>query len=69
MATTYRVRRQPCSHCGGKVVIVESSSSALGGLLRRKSPVLAQHADYEPGSGRPDAVDGGCRREQAEIGR
>jgi hypothetical protein len=69
MATTYRVRRQPCSHCGGKVVVVESTSSALGGLLRRRPAVLAQHADYEPGSTPADAVDGGCRRDPAEAER
>jgi hypothetical protein len=62
MATVYRVRRQPCSRCGGKVVEVDSRSSALGGLLRRTQPVLIQHADFEPGSDRADAVDGACRR-------
>jgi hypothetical protein len=62
MATVYRVRPQPCSRCGGKVVVVDSRSSALGGLLRRTEPVLVQHADYEPGSDRADGVDGACRR-------
>ncbi len=60
--TTVRVRRQPCLNCGEKVVIVESRRSALGGLLGGEPTVTIQHADFEPGPGRTDAVDSRCRR-------
>jgi hypothetical protein len=64
-ATNFSVRRQPCTRCGEKVVIVETNAAALGGLLRRAPSVRIEHADFEPG-GEPDRVDEACRRGGAD---
>jgi hypothetical protein len=44
------------------VVIVQSTASALGGLLRNKG-LRVQHADFQPTRETPfDRVDGNCTR-------
>lgn len=63
VATTFRVRPQPCSRCGGKVIVLEQRETGLGGLWRRGPHVVVRHADFEPGPGRTDQVDGACSRE------
>ena len=63
VATTFHVRPQPCTGCRGKIIIVESRQSGLGGLLRLKQQMAVQHADFEPGLGDTDRVDDQCRRE------
>ncbi len=68
MASTWSVRRQPCSGCGDKVVVVETKLTGFGGVWRRSEPMQVQHADFEPGPGRVDHVDGGCRRPRVGDG-
>ena len=63
VAWNMRVRPQPCSRCGEKVVIVESTSVGFGGLWRLSPRVQVQHADFEPAHGQVDQVDELCRRE------
>jgi hypothetical protein len=46
-------------------MFVETKLSGLGGLWRRVEPTLIQHADFAPGHGRVDHVDGDCRRPAA----
>lgn len=60
--TTYRVRKQPCAHCGRAVVIVETVETALGGLWRLAPITRVEHADFERSWGESDRVDGKCRR-------
>lgn len=60
--TTYRVRKQPCTHCGGAVVVVETQEAALGGLWRMPPITRVEHADFEPSWGESDRVDGKCKR-------
>jgi len=54
--SSWRVRSQPCTGCGGKVVVVEDRFSGLGGLLRLAGPQRIQHADFEPAVNRVDQV-------------
>jgi hypothetical protein len=65
MSTSFRVRPQPCTRCGEKIVIVESRVSSLGGLWRLAPRVAIQHADYEPVDGQADLIDNECRRESS----
>ena len=60
--SSWRVRSQPCTGCGGKVVVVEDRFSGLGGLLRFGGPERVQHADFEPAVNRVDQVDADCLR-------
>ena len=60
--SSWRVRSQPCSGCGGKVVVVQDRFSGLGGLVRFGSPERVQHADFEPAVNRVDQVDADCPR-------
>jgi len=60
--SSWRVRSQPCTGCGGKVVVVEDSFSGLGGLLRFPGLQRIQHADFEPAVNRVDQVDDDCSR-------
>ena len=60
--SSWRVRSQPCSGCGGKVVVVDDRFSGLGGLLRFAGPQRIQHADFEPAVNRVDQIDADCRR-------
>jgi hypothetical protein len=62
--STWRVRSQPCSGCGGTVVVVQTRLSGLGGLWRIVPPDRAQHADFEPVGQRVDQIDADCRRAQ-----
>lgn len=65
MRTAIRVRPQPCTRCGEKVVIVESQDASLGGLWRLRPRVAIQHADFEPDGRHPDLIDDRCRRDLA----
>jgi hypothetical protein len=68
VASTWTVRRQPCTGCGDKIVIVETKLSGFGGVWKRKDPIQVQHADFEPGAGRVDRIDADCRRPPVGVG-
>jgi hypothetical protein len=63
-ASSWRVRAQPCSGCGEKVVVVQVRLTGLGGLWRVVQPERIQHADFEPVGQRVDRVDADCPRAQ-----
>jgi hypothetical protein len=55
-----RVRPQPCTRCGEKVVIIETRAAGLGGLWRLTPTTRVEHADFEAGRKAVDHVDDAC---------
>jgi hypothetical protein len=57
-----RVRPQPCTRCGEKVIIIETRAAGLGGLWRLTPATRVEHADFERGREMVDHVDDACPR-------
>jgi hypothetical protein len=63
VATTYRRRAAPCSHCGDVVLVAQRQMpKLLGAELRWGPKSWLEHADPGPDGETDDPVDERCRR-------